>query len=204
MNKKFATTLVAAWAGLLCAGAQADKGKRLLTRGVSSIDRAAGGGLTPGAVIGTNATDGETGFSAFATTAGFEMRLEGKTVGKPAKPSEVTMDRPGVLGATLRGCFIHGSMRGYVYASDSPWASKTSAEGFSTFEDLPDGRAQIKVWQSDQLIDVPLQTATIGATLAKNIIRLTVTPRRRRSSNPPAIEYSKKAVSHIERASSPI
>jgi plastocyanin len=116
-----------------------------------------------------------------STAAGFEMRLEGKSEGKPAKSSEVTMDKPGVLGATLLGCFIHGSMRGYVYASDSPWASKTSAEGFTTFEDLPDGPAQIKVWQSDQLIDVPLQTATIGATLAKNIVQLTVTPRRRRS-----------------------
>jgi plastocyanin len=116
-----------------------------------------------------------------STAAGFEMRLEGKTEGKPAKSSEVTMDKPGVVGATLLGCFIHGSMRGYVYASDSPWASKTGAEGLTTFEDLPDGPAQVKVWQSDQLIDVPIQNANIGATLSKNVIQLTVTPRRRRS-----------------------
>ena len=69
MNKTFATTLIAACAGVFCAGAQADTGKLLLTGGVSSIDGAAGGGLTPWAVIGTNATDGETGFSAFATNA---------------------------------------------------------------------------------------------------------------------------------------
>lgn len=70
MHKKFAITFLAASAALCCAGAQADTGKLLLTGGVSSIDGAAGGGLTPWAVIGTNATDGETGFSAFATTAG--------------------------------------------------------------------------------------------------------------------------------------
>ena len=116
-----------------------------------------------------------------STVAGFELRLEGKTDGKPAKSSEVTLDKPGVLGATLLGCFIHGSMRGYIYASDSPWASKTGVEGFTTFEDLPDGIAQIKVWQADQLIDVTAQQATIGAALGKNVFQLTVVPRRRRS-----------------------
>ena len=58
---------------------------------------------------------------------------------------------------------------------------QNSAEGFATFEDLPDGAAQVKVWQADQLVDVPLQTATIGPVMAKNIIQLTVVPRKRRS-----------------------
>ena len=116
-----------------------------------------------------------------ATNAGFELRLEGKSEGKPAKSSDITLDKAGVLGATLMGCFIHGSMRGYVYASESPWAAKTSAEGFTTFEDLPDGVAQVKVWQADQLIDVPVQTATVGPALAKNIVQLSVVPRKRRS-----------------------
>ncbi|MGQ3057945.1 MAG: DUF3034 family protein, partial [Nevskia sp.] len=38
-----------------------------LTGGVSSIDGAAGGGLTPWAVIGSNATEGEVGATAFVT-----------------------------------------------------------------------------------------------------------------------------------------
>ncbi|MES2414718.1 MAG: DUF3034 family protein [Pseudomonadota bacterium] len=70
MNKKFATTLIAACAALSGAAAQAETGKLLLTGGVSSIDGAAGGGLTPWALIGSNATEGETGFSAFATNVG--------------------------------------------------------------------------------------------------------------------------------------
>ena len=56
-------------AALLPALAQADTGKLLLTGGVSSIDGAAGGGLTPWAVIGTNATEGETGVSAHVSRA---------------------------------------------------------------------------------------------------------------------------------------
>jgi plastocyanin len=113
--------------------------------------------------------------------AGFELRLEGKSEGKPAKSSEITLDKAGVLGATLLGCFIHGSMRGYIYASDSPWASKTTSEGLAIFEELPDGAAQVKVWQADQLIDIAPQQLTISATLAKAVVQLTVVPRRRRN-----------------------
>jgi len=84
------------------------------------------------------------------------------------------------MGATLLGCFIHGSMRGYVYASESPWAGKTSAEGIAIFEDLPDGAAQVKVWQADQLIDIAPQQVAVSAVLAKSVMQLTVVPRRRR------------------------
>jgi hypothetical protein len=69
----------------LCGGlAQADTGKLLLTGGVSSIDGAAGGGLTPWAVIGSNATEGEWGVSAHAsraTTQDFSLNTAGLTVG---------------------------------------------------------------------------------------------------------------------------
>jgi plastocyanin len=116
-----------------------------------------------------------------ATHAGFELRLEGKPDGKPAKTSDITMDKPGVMGATLLGCFIHGSIRGYVYVSDSPWAVKTGADGMATFDDLPDGAAQVKLWQADQLIDVPPQATRIGTTAAKNTFRLTVVPRHVRA-----------------------
>jgi hypothetical protein len=49
--------------------AHADTGKLLLTGGVSTIAGSAGGGLTPWAVIGSNATAGEVGFSGYATRA---------------------------------------------------------------------------------------------------------------------------------------
>ena len=65
--KTLTTALLIGAAGLGCTLAQADTGKLLLTGGVSSIDGAAGGGLTPWAVIGSNATAGEIGGSAFIT-----------------------------------------------------------------------------------------------------------------------------------------
>jgi hypothetical protein len=63
-------TILAVAAGLtLGAGAHAETGKLLLTGGVSSIDGAGGGGLTPWAVIGSNATAGEVGVAAHVSRA---------------------------------------------------------------------------------------------------------------------------------------
>ena len=84
MTPKFATPLIAVCAAVLCAGAQADTGKLLLTGGVSTIEGAAGGGLTPWAVIGSNATEGEIGASAFATrvnTGDYGLNVYGAAVG---------------------------------------------------------------------------------------------------------------------------
>ncbi|WP_372826188.1 DUF3034 family protein [Polaromonas sp.] len=88
MTTPFAPRLVAACIATLCAGAgfsaHAETGKLLLTGGVSSIDGAAGGGLTPWAVIGSNATEGETGGTAFVTTArtkDYGLNIVGASVG---------------------------------------------------------------------------------------------------------------------------
>lgn len=65
---KKSTILTSAMGLILSTGlAQADTNKLLLTGGVSTIAGSAGGGLTPWAVIGTNATEGEIGFSSYAS-----------------------------------------------------------------------------------------------------------------------------------------
>ena len=85
--KHFKSALVLAVAsvsGLAGGVAMADTGKLLLTGGVSSIDGAAGGGLTPWATIGTNATDGEIGASAFvsrATSQDYSLNVAGAALG---------------------------------------------------------------------------------------------------------------------------
>jgi hypothetical protein len=59
--------LLALSAALAATQAQAETGKLLLTGGVSTIEGAAGGGLTPWAVTGSYATAGEIGATAFVT-----------------------------------------------------------------------------------------------------------------------------------------
>ena len=64
--------------------AHADTGKLLLTGGVSSIDGAAGGGLTPWAVIGSNATEREIGATAAVTrvhTQDYGLTVTGAAIG---------------------------------------------------------------------------------------------------------------------------
>jgi Protein of unknown function (DUF3034) len=85
MFKQFLTTTLAATALSLAAAplALADTGKLVLTGGVTSIDGAAGGGITPWAVIGTQATQGQWGASATASlvrTRDFGLDVAGAAV----------------------------------------------------------------------------------------------------------------------------
>jgi Protein of unknown function (DUF3034) len=81
---KLQTTVYLLFGLLAASAAQAETGKLLLTGGVSSVDGAAGGGLTPWAVIGSNASAGEVGATAHfsrATTADYSLNTYGASVG---------------------------------------------------------------------------------------------------------------------------
>jgi plastocyanin len=112
-----------------------------------------------------------------ASTGGMELRIDGKPEGKPAKSAEATFDK---AGAVLLGCHLHASMRGHVYVSDSPWAATTGEDGQASFEGVPSGPVNVKVWQADQLIDLPVQQISVTPAPAKASFQLSVTPRRRR------------------------
>lgn len=77
------TAALAAALLLTMAPAQARNGKLLLTGGVSSVDGAAGGGLTPWALTGSHATQGEIGATAFVTrvrTQDYALTTQGAAV----------------------------------------------------------------------------------------------------------------------------
>jgi plastocyanin len=112
-----------------------------------------------------------------AADDGFVLRLDGKLEGKSAKFADTTFDK---AGPVLLGCHLHASMRGHVYVSDSPWALITGADGLASFEAVPEGAVQVKVWHADQFIDIPVQRMTVGAATDKASMQLTVVPRRKR------------------------
>lgn len=111
-------------------------------------------------------------------SGGFELRLDGKPEGKQARSAEAAFDKP---GAVLLGCHLHASMRGHVYVSDSPWAALTGEQGAASFDAVPDGPVTVRVWQADQLIDLPPQQLTLTAAPARATVQLSVVPRRRRA-----------------------
>ena len=117
------------------------------------------------------------GLQQLATTGGFEFRLAGKTDGKAGNAAEVAFDK---AGPVQLGCHLHGSMRGHVYVTDSPFTAKTDAQGQAQFDGVPEGAAQLRVWHADQLIDLPTQALTLSASASKVSVQLQVVPRRRR------------------------
>ena len=112
-----------------------------------------------------------------ASSGGFELRIDGKPEGKPGKAADAVFEK---AGAVLLGCHIHGSMRGHVFVSESPWAVLTGADGIANVEQIPDGAAQVRVSHADQLIDIAPQQTTVSATPGKATLQLSVVPRRRR------------------------
>jgi hypothetical protein len=77
MKSSFRTVLTASLLALAAPLAHAGDGRLLATGGASSIDGAAGGGLTPWAVITSYGEQGEWGASAFATRVWLpDLRLD--------------------------------------------------------------------------------------------------------------------------------
>jgi plastocyanin len=115
---------------------------------------------------------------AVASSAeGMSFRLAGKQAGRSGGSEELILDKP---GPTLLGCFLHGSMRGYVYAADSPWTVKTNELGVALLEDVPQGAASVKVWHAALLVDKAPSPIMVGAAPGQLTVRLDVVPRRRR------------------------
>ena len=109
---------------------------------------------------------GPAGLAATGTY-GFEFRLAGKDAAQANPPSsEVTLDKAGPIQL---GCHLHGSMRGFVYVTPTPWAAKTSATGVATLAQVPEGAMRVRVWHADQLLDTAAVTVQVQAVTAVNL-----------------------------------
>ena len=114
-------------------------------------------------------------------TYGFEFRLAGRESAQNTPPSsEVTLDKAGPIQL---GCHLHGSMRGFVYVSATPWAAKTSAAGVATLAEVPEGAMRLRVWHADQLLDPAAITVQVQAVTAVNV-PTQVQPRKARRAQP--------------------
>jgi plastocyanin len=110
------------------------------------------------------------------TTYSFELRLEGKVEGKEPASKEVLLDKVGVLQL---GCHLHGSMRGHIVVTDSPWVVKTDSNGQAQLSNVPEGAARIRVWHPDQVVDAPAIDVSITPTTQLKL-PTAVVPRKRR------------------------
>jgi len=105
----------------------------------------------------------------------FEFRIAGVSGGKEAPASELKLDVPGSIAL---GCHLHGSMRGHVLVSNTPWFAVTNDKGVATIANVPDGQVEVKLWHPDQLTD-QAATRVAAAGTASAEAKLNFTPRRR-------------------------
>lgn len=112
------------------------------------------------------------------TSKGIDLRIAGRVADKAPSSAQATFTQ---AGAHLLGCHIHGSMRGHVYVSPTPWAAVTGADGQVKLNAVPDGAARVKVWVAEQLVDPAPVDVQVGAGMAVVSVPTQVTPPRRRS-----------------------
>lgn len=99
-----------------------------------------------------------------------------KRSGAPQTTAEVKVDTAGPIGL---GCHLHGSMRGQVYVSPTPFFAKTDAEGRARVDGLPDGAVEVTLWHADQLSEQPVLPLQVAGTHTASAT-LNFVPRRRR------------------------
>lgn len=94
----------------------------------------------------------------------FELRLPPGSSGIKAQDS-VLFDVP---GAVTLGCHIHGSMRGHLFVSATPYVAVTDEFGRAVVRGLPDGPAELRLWHPDQFTGQPTQALNLsGQATAK-------------------------------------
>jgi hypothetical protein len=104
----------------------------------------------------------------------FDLRV-GALQGDKTHSADVVLDQPGVIAL---GCHLHGSMRGHVFVSTTPWAAVSDAAGRVRLEGVPDGAAELRVWHPEQLTEQPPQALQVGAESTAQA-KLNFTPRVR-------------------------
>jgi plastocyanin len=89
----------------------------------------------------------------------FDLRV-GAAKGGKDQSADVVLDQPGVIAL---GCHLHGSMRGHLFVSATPWAAVSDANGRVRLDGVPDGAAELRVWHPEQLTDQASQTLQVAA-----------------------------------------
>jgi hypothetical protein len=75
------------------------------------------------------------------------------------------------------GCNIHDQMIAYLYISDAPWIAHSGADGKVSFDTLPAGAYEVRVWQPRLRPNKPdlAQTATVLGNSDPRTLTFTLT-----------------------------
>ena len=115
----------------------------------------------------------------------FEFRMVAAKDGRDSAAADLKLDTAGIVAL---GCHLHGSMRGHLLISSTPWVAVTDDKGQVMIDNLPDGQAEIKVWHPDQLSDQATTQVQANGTFSAEA-RLNFSPRVRSTVIRPSREY---------------
>ena len=115
----------------------------------------------------------------------FEFRMAAVKSNGSTASAEVKLDLPGTIAL---GCHLHGSMRGHVLISSTPWAAVSDDKGQVLLANVPDGQLELKLWHPDQLTDQAGTRLQASGTVQQDL-KLNLTPRRR-APPPPSSSYA--------------
>ena len=115
----------------------------------------------------------------------FEFRMAAVKSNGTAATAEVKLDVPGTIAL---GCHLHGSMRGHVLISTTPWAGVSDDKGQVSLANVPDGQLELRLWHPDQLTDQPSTRLQASGNLQPEL-KINLTPRRR-PPPPPSSAYA--------------
>jgi plastocyanin len=111
----------------------------------------------------------------------FEFRMAASRAFNKDATADIKLETPGIIAL---GCHLHGSMRGHLMVSSTPWAAVTDDKGRVTLAHVPDGALELRVWHPEQLSDqAPSRLQLAGSQSAE--ARLNFTPKRRSTAAPP-------------------
>ncbi len=100
-------------------------------------------------------------------------------------PKPVRFDK---AGPTPLFCHFHLSMRGYVYAVDTPFFARTDANGAARIEGVPDGEFQLHAWHPDWVRPPLTQTLRFTGAPQNVSLKLDLRPSARPKPQKPRIE----------------
>ena len=112
----------------------------------------------------------------------FEFRMAAMVGNRTAPPAELKLDVPGSVAI---GCHLHGSMRGHILISSTPFVAVTDDKGVAMIANLPDGQAELKLWHPDQLTEQRASTLQV-AGMQQSQAQLNFNPRRRPPPSAPS------------------
>jgi plastocyanin len=106
---------------------------------------------------------------SFSPIKTFELKLY---TGTDANP--VVFDRPGIA---VLGCNIHDNMSAWVVVVETPYFTRSGANGGATLANVPAGSYRLRVWHTTLPVGAPAldQALVVGATDPSVSIRLSGT-----------------------------